>query len=239
MRRLLIAGVAVVLGLSQVGQVSAESEATTSPTETPLTTEVTTTVATTTPVTQTTVVVPVTTTTDNPCLATGYVCGWAVLDDSNNVTNVIVCDYSVCGSGTFANMRVVLQARQLPSGNVAGYNGGSYNPDNNVFTVNEEISFVGGSDLNDVFMVETTTTTEPDATGDPRVTETTEMSVSQAGSRQSRTVSAPKRQSVKKCVKPLRGMARKCLTSRSPLPTLVLPTKGRTWTPTSRQEGKQ
>lgn len=230
MRRLLIAGVAVILGVSQVSQVSAEDQS-------PSTTEATTT----TQVATTTTIVPVTSTTANPCLSSGHVCGWAVIDDNNNVTNVIVCDYSVCGSGSFANMRVVLQAKQLPSGNVAGYNGGTYNPENNVFTVNENLSFTGGIDLNDVFMIETTTTTTtPDATGDLRVSPTTvEQTVAQAGSRQARTVSAPKRQSVKKCVKPLRGKARKCLTSRDPLSTLVLPTKGRTWTPTSRQEGKR
>ena len=136
-------------------------------------------------------------------------------------------------------MRVVLQTQPTSDGNVAGYNGGSYNPETNVFTIREGTTLVGGSEIDDVIIV-TTTTTTPNDTGDLLVSPTTiEMSVSQAGSRQSRTVSAPKRQSVKKCVKPLRGMARKCLTSRSPLPTLVLPTKGRTWTPTSRQEGKQ
>jgi hypothetical protein len=48
-------------------------------------------------------------------------CGtWAVLDNSNTVTNVIVCQTAVCGSGTFANKPVVLQVPASESGQPQG-----------------------------------------------------------------------------------------------------------------------
>lgn len=48
-------------------------------------------------------------------------CGtWAVLDNNNTVTNVIVCQTAVCGSGTFANKPVVLQVPANESGQPQG-----------------------------------------------------------------------------------------------------------------------
>lgn len=47
-------------------------------------------------------------------------CGtWAVVNDSGVVTNIIVCQPSVCGSGTFAGMKVVLQVPANPTTNTA------------------------------------------------------------------------------------------------------------------------
>jgi hypothetical protein len=51
------------------------------------------------------------------------VCGWAILDDNNRVTGVIVCSFAVCGSGSFGGMRLVLQSQQMAGGNVAGWHG--------------------------------------------------------------------------------------------------------------------
>jgi hypothetical protein len=64
--------------------------------------------------------------------------GWAIVDPvtGQQTGGVIVCTPEVCGSGWFAGMRVVLQTLQDPVeasraangvGNVAGYNGGTYN----------------------------------------------------------------------------------------------------------------
>jgi hypothetical protein len=48
-------------------------------------------------------------------------CGtWAVVDPTNTVTNVIVCQPSVCGSGNFANNTVVLQVPANDSGQPQG-----------------------------------------------------------------------------------------------------------------------
>jgi hypothetical protein len=53
-------------------------------------------------------------------------CGtWAVLDDAGVVTNIIVCQPSVCGSGTFGENRVVLQVPSNPTTNKPY--GGYYN----------------------------------------------------------------------------------------------------------------
>jgi hypothetical protein len=55
-------------------------------------------------------------------------CGtWAVVSDSGVVTNIIVCQSSVCGSGNFAGMRVVLQVPANPTTYTS--QGGYYNPD--------------------------------------------------------------------------------------------------------------
>jgi hypothetical protein len=65
----------------------------------------------------------------NPCLDPAnpeYACGWAVLSADNQVGNIIVCTYAVCGSGSFGGMRLVLQTQQMEGGNVAGWNGGTY-----------------------------------------------------------------------------------------------------------------
>jgi hypothetical protein len=48
-------------------------------------------------------------------------CGtWAVLDENSTVTNVIVCQSTVCGSGTFAGNSVVLQVSADTNGKPQG-----------------------------------------------------------------------------------------------------------------------
>ena len=82
-----------------------------------------------------------------------------MLDENNNVVNVIVCTIDVCGGGTWDGRRVVLQTRQMPGGNVAGYNGATYNEATNTFTVNGGYTLVGGSDVGDLIPPSTTSTT--------------------------------------------------------------------------------
>jgi hypothetical protein len=76
-------------------------------------------------------------------------CGtWAMVDGSGNVTNIIVCQPSVCGSGFFAGSKVVLQVPANPVTNTS--QGGYYNPDpqnpvkyneqNNTFSVGAPIA---------------------------------------------------------------------------------------------------
>jgi hypothetical protein len=75
----------------------------------------------------------------DPCLT------YAVLDSSNVVINIIICQPSVCGSGTFGNNRVVPQVAATPEGqNQSGY----YNPvgsgrevthSNGTFTMNNSV----------------------------------------------------------------------------------------------------
>jgi hypothetical protein len=75
---------------------------------------------------------------------------YAVLNSNNEVTNIIVCTAAVCGGGTFAGNRVVLQVPTDPNGTGApqgGYFAGNnspnpvtYNPQNNTFN----IPFAGG-----------------------------------------------------------------------------------------------
>jgi len=77
-----------------------------------------------------------TTSTTNPCLDPAnpkYNCGWAMVDDNGTVTNAIVCSFEVCGTGAFAGSKVVLQTRQEPSGNIAGYGQGRYDASTNRF----------------------------------------------------------------------------------------------------------
>lgn len=73
-----------------------------------------------------------------PGMAPNEHAGWAIVDPATGqqTGGVIVCTPEVCGSGWFAGMRVVLQTLQDPVeasraangvGNVAGYNGGTYN----------------------------------------------------------------------------------------------------------------
>lgn len=68
---------------------------------------------------------------------------YAMVDGSGNVTNIIVCQPSVCGSGTFAGSRVVPQV----AANAQGQNQGGYlsNPgttpvkeSNGVFTITND-----------------------------------------------------------------------------------------------------
>lgn len=61
--------------------------------------------------------------------------GYAVVDANGNVTNVIVCAPSVCGSGSFAGMNVVEQTAPDPvSGNVVGYMDTTYDAATGTFT---------------------------------------------------------------------------------------------------------
>lgn len=58
-------------------------------------------------------------------------CGtWAVVDDSGVVTNTIVCQASVCGSGEFSGLKVVLQVPSNPVTHQSqgGYHHGSGTP---------------------------------------------------------------------------------------------------------------
>ena len=80
-----------------------------------------------------------------PCTAEDPCQTWAVVNDSGLVTNIIVCQPSVCGSGEFAGMKVVLQvpADPVTHQSQGGYYGGSdpdspqavhYNSEAKVFT---------------------------------------------------------------------------------------------------------
>jgi hypothetical protein len=77
-------------------------------------------------------------------------CGtWAVLGANNQVVNIIVCQASVCGSGTFGENRVVLQVPANPVTNESqgGYLGNSgnsvtYNETKNEFTLNNKTETV-------------------------------------------------------------------------------------------------
>lgn len=133
-----------------------EAVATTTTAETTTTTN-----APTTTVEVTTTNAPTTSVSNDPCRTAGTACGWAMLDENNNVVNIIVCTYEVCGSGTWDNKRVVVQTRPMAGGNVAGYNGGTYNEANNTFTVGGGFTLVGGSDVADLIPPSTTTTVHP------------------------------------------------------------------------------
>lgn len=73
----------------------------------------------------------------NPCLVEGFACGWAMVEPDGTVSGVIVCTVEVCGSGSFAGKRTVLQARQMEGGNVAGWHGDGvrYDEESNTFTL--------------------------------------------------------------------------------------------------------
>ena len=73
---------------------------------------------------------------NNPCTDPqnpNFACGWAGVDSSGRVGGVIVCTYSVCGSGSFGGRRYILQTQQEPDGNVAGWGSGFYDQTNNRF----------------------------------------------------------------------------------------------------------
>lgn len=123
-----------------------------------VTTTVPTTVATTVPTTE---VATTTTVSSDPCSTQGYACGWSILDDNNRVVSVIVCTYEVCGSGTFDGKRVAVQTRQSPSGNVAGYNGATYDQATNTYTIDGVGTLVGGAEVTEVSYYPTTTATYP------------------------------------------------------------------------------
>ena len=62
-----------------------------------------------------------------PCTAEDPCQTWAVVNESGLVTNIIVCQPSVCGSGEFAGSKVVLQvpADPVTHQSQGGYYGGS------------------------------------------------------------------------------------------------------------------
>ena len=97
----------------------------------------------------------------NPCLDPAnpnYVCGWAALDVNNQVTNVIVCSFAVCGTGSFGGMRLVLQTQQQEGGNVAGWNGGSYDNKSATFLLPGGGTLKSGDKLEEAVFPTTTTT---------------------------------------------------------------------------------
>lgn len=79
---------------------------------------------------------------------------WAVLDADNHVVNVIVCTPEVCGDPDFASKvggsKLVLQAKQEPNGNVAGYlNDTTYTPETNTFNLPHGGTLQGGAALSE------------------------------------------------------------------------------------------
>ena len=75
----------------------------------------------------------------DPCLT------YAVLDNAGSVTNIIICQPSVCGRGTFSGQKVVPQVAATPEGQNQG---GYYNPagsgrevthSNGTFTINNGV----------------------------------------------------------------------------------------------------
>lgn len=115
----------------------------------------------------------------NPCLDPSnpdYVCGWAVLDANNRVGNVIVCTYAVCGTGLFGGMRLVLQTQQMPGGNVAGWNGGTYNEQTGTFELPGGGSLKSGDKIEEAIFpkIENPDVIEAIAAPSGKVYETTE-----------------------------------------------------------------
>lgn len=164
--RTLAVSLAIALAVPPIGALAEDAEVGASTTTT--TTEVTTTTVapTTTPEPTTTTTVATATTLD-PCSTQGYACGWSILDDNNRVVSVIVCTYEVCGSGTFDGKRVAVQTRQSPDGNVAGYNGATYDQATNTYTIDGVGTLVGGAEVTEVSYFPTTTVVSPPVTGDP------------------------------------------------------------------------
>lgn len=93
-----------------------------------------------------------------PAHAEEEVGGWALVDDSGQVLNIVVCTPSVCGDSSSevskslpAGQRFVLQTQKQDSGNVAGWREATYNAETNVFSLPGNGTLVGGSRLEDVF----------------------------------------------------------------------------------------
>lgn len=64
--------------------------------------------------------------------------GWAILDTQGTITNIIVCQASVCGGGTFGGQTVVPQVASNPITNDTTARGGSwgtYDANTETFTV--------------------------------------------------------------------------------------------------------
>lgn len=105
----------------------------------------------------------VTTTTVMECPANE--CGYAVVDENNHVFGVIVCSNWCTGKtmtdsymGCPAGCRLIVQTRQTPDGNVAGYAGSTYNQESNTFDVGGGYTLPAGNEPNDVIAPSTTTT---------------------------------------------------------------------------------
>ena len=107
----------------------------------------------TTSVSSSSTIAPSTTAADggNPCLVEGFACGWAMVEPDGTVSGVIVCTVEVCGSGSFAGKRTVLQARQMEGGNVAGWHGEGvrYDEESNTFTLPGDGRIESGDRLED------------------------------------------------------------------------------------------
>lgn len=147
------------------------------------TSTVVTTVAPTTTEATTTTAAPVTTvaptTTQAPMSCPTEHCGYAVVDENNHVFGVIVCSNWCTGKtmtdsymGCPAGCRLIVQTRQMPSGNVAGYAGSTYNSESNTFDIGGGYTLPAGNDVGDVIAPSTTTTIHPPEP-EPVVEETT------------------------------------------------------------------
>jgi hypothetical protein len=146
--RRIAAGVVLVVATLLSGTAEATDEGTT--TTIPVTSS---TVASATTVASSTTVAASTTVSDssNPCLVEGFACGWAMVEPDGSVSGVIVCTVEVCGSGSFAGKRTVLQTRQMEGGNVAGWHGEDvrYDEESNTFTLPGEGRIGSGDRLED------------------------------------------------------------------------------------------
>lgn len=98
---------------------------------------------------------------EDPCLT------YAMVNDAGTVTNIIVCQPSVCGSGTFAGSRVVPQVASNPvthesqAGYLAGPNSTPITESNGRFTITNDSPVVH----RDVIKEETTKTVFETAVG--------------------------------------------------------------------------
>lgn len=99
---------------------------------------------------------------ENACYSTNQACGWALLDENNNVTTVIVCTFDVCGNGTFDGKRAVLQTKPSADGNVAGYNRGTYSEPSNTFVLEDGRTLEGGAGVEEVVNPTPPTTAVPE-----------------------------------------------------------------------------
>jgi hypothetical protein len=76
-------------------------------------------------------------------------CGtWAVVDNSGTVTNIIVCQASVCGGGEFAGNKVVLQVAANPVTNDTYERGGYVSSESQTVKESDGIFTITDSDQN-------------------------------------------------------------------------------------------
>jgi hypothetical protein len=101
----------------------------------------------------------------DPCLT------YAMLNDSGVVINIIVCQPSVCGSGTWDGKKVVPQVAATPEGQNQG---GYYNPEgsgrevthsNGTFTMNNNVPTTNVDIVTNVTNTETSTVTVSQSAG--------------------------------------------------------------------------